>query len=58
MKRIFLKIKGINCHVEQEEKLSGRTEVFCYGNSKCDTCCGLVNCECNDKLIKRENHGR
>ncbi len=46
MKKNVLKIKGINCRVDQ-----GSVEVSCYGY-KCNNCCGLKNCDCENKLDK------
>jgi hypothetical protein len=54
MKKLISKIKGIKCRIEQEEEPKVETNIFCYGDNECDTCCGLEICKCNDKLIKQK----
>ena len=51
MKKLFSKIKGIKCRIINQNNDKKEKEIYCYGNNKCDTCCGLEICECNNKLI-------
>lgn len=50
MKKLISKIKGIKCKISNQNN-DKKEEVYCYGNNKCETCCGLEICECNSKLI-------
>jgi len=53
MKKLISKIKGIKCKISNQNN-DKKEEVYCYGNNKCETCCGLEICECNSKLVSEK----
>ena len=49
--KTILKIKGVDCRIDYQKNRDGKQEIFCYNSNKCNDCCGLENCECNDKNL-------